>query len=119
MDYDPLLAKLAVFAPSREEAIARMKRALDEYHIAGITTNLGFFRRILDDAQFRSGQIHTGFIEEFFARSRPPERTTGAEHEALAVLAAAIFSLNDLPAPQTHPANSSRWLSEGRRQLLQ
>src|SRR5207244_371826 len=69
MDYDPLLAKLAVWAGTREAAIARMSRALDEYHVAGIRTNLIFFRRILKDSAFRDGQLHTGFIESFLSRS--------------------------------------------------
>src|SRR5437899_10793844 len=48
LDYDPLLAKLAVWAESREEARVRMIRALDEYHVAGIKTNLAFFRQLLE-----------------------------------------------------------------------
>ncbi len=75
MEYDPLLAKLAVWAGTREEAIARMIRALREYDVGGIRTNIGFFRQILEDPEFRAGRLHTGFIDEFFARdSRPPSR---------------------------------------------
>ena len=43
MDYDPLLGKLIVWADNREEAIARMSRALDEYYVSGIKTNVNFF----------------------------------------------------------------------------
>ena len=49
MEYDPLLAKLAVFAATREQAIQRMIRALREYDVGGIRTNIGFFRQILED----------------------------------------------------------------------
>ena len=66
MDYDPLLAKLAVWAPTREHAVARALRALGEYHVGGIRTNIGFFRQILEDPEFRAGHLHTGFIEDFF-----------------------------------------------------
>src|SRR5579863_6409873 len=66
MEYDPLLAKLAVWAATREDATERMIRALREYDVGGIRTNLGFFRQILEDAEFRAARLHTGFIEEFF-----------------------------------------------------
>ena len=49
LEYDPLLAKLAVWAGSREQAVARMIRALDEYHVVGIKTNIGFFRQLMED----------------------------------------------------------------------
>src|SRR5258707_3905499 len=52
LDYDPMLSKLIAYAPTRDMAIARMKRALDEYSISGIKTNLGLFRRILEDPDF-------------------------------------------------------------------
>ena len=68
MEYDPLLAKLAVWAATREHATARMMRALGEYDVGGIRTNLAFFRQILEDAEFRAAKLHTGFIDEFFPR---------------------------------------------------
>src|SRR6202046_2236495 len=63
MDYDPMLSKLIAFAPTRELAIDRMLRALDEYVIGGIRTNLGLFRRILTDEDFRAARIGTGYFE--------------------------------------------------------
>ncbi len=57
MEYDPLLAKLAVWAGTREAAIARMLRALREYDVGGIKTNIAFFRQILDDPEFRAGRL--------------------------------------------------------------
>src|SRR6266480_479634 len=71
MDYDPLLAKLAVWGGTREDAIERMSRALGEYHVAGIRTNLALFRRLLADPFFREGRLDTGFIDAFLARSAP------------------------------------------------
>ncbi len=70
MEYDPLLAKLAVWASDREQTTERMIRALREYDVGGIRTNVGFFRQILEDENFREAKLHTGFIEEFFARHR-------------------------------------------------
>ena len=52
MEYDPLLSKLIAWGNSREETIARLRRALDEYTITGIRTNVGLFRRILAEPEF-------------------------------------------------------------------
>jgi acetyl-CoA carboxylase biotin carboxylase subunit len=61
--YDSLLAKLIVWAPTRPEAIDRMIRALDELVIAGVSTNVGFHRRLLADPAFRSGAIDIQFLD--------------------------------------------------------
>ena len=62
LDYDPLLAKLAVWAATREDAIERMTRALGEYHIAGIVANLAFFRRLCEreSGAYWTFIVHTG-----------------------------------------------------------
>ena len=88
MEYDPLLAKLAVWASSREAAIARMRRALDEYKIGGIRTNRAFFSEILDDERFRAGLLSTAFLEHFFERRKA--RAADPEAEAVAALVAAL-----------------------------
>ena len=117
VEYDPLLAKLAVWAGSREEAVARMIRALEEYTVAGIKTNIGFFRRIFEDSRFREGELHTGFIDEFFARTPLP---AGADPqlETAAALAAGVHSLQQRPGAAPAPRVSSRWLAGGREDLL-
>jgi acetyl-CoA carboxylase biotin carboxylase subunit len=123
MEYDPLLAKLAVWAGRREDTTDRMIRALREYDIGGIRTNLGFFRQILEDGEFRAGNLHTGFIDEFFDRNRrapwgtPPPR----DLSAVACLAAALHSLarngrTNQGAPA--PSGTSAWLQAGRGDLL-
>src|SRR5271169_2828433 len=60
IDYDPLLAKLISYGSDRAQAIARMRRALDEYFVGGIKTNISLFQRILDDPEFAAGKIDTG-----------------------------------------------------------
>ncbi|MBI3473293.1 MAG: acetyl-CoA carboxylase biotin carboxylase subunit [Candidatus Solibacter usitatus] len=116
IDYDPLLAKLAVWAESRQEAIARMIRALEEYSVGGIKTNLSFFRRILEDREFRAGRLHTGFIEEFLERSEPLDEDAGLE--AVAALVAALH-LRSHREPNTGARVSpAPWLTEGRERLL-
>jgi len=116
MDYDPLLAKLAVWADTREAAIARMSRALDEYHVAGIRTNLNFFRRILKDSEFRDGHLHTGFIESFLSRSMPV--TSDTELRAIVALVAAVNGGRSSVEYALACSKDSRWRSEGREQLL-
>ncbi len=115
VDYDPLLAKLAVWAGTREAAIARLSRALDEYHIAGVRTNLAFFRRVVQDPAFREGALHTGFIEAFLKRDGP--REPSAEMRAIAALAAALDFRSRKSGAGT-PATHSRWRAEGREQLF-
>ena len=117
MEYDPLLAKLVVWAGTRAESIARMLRALNEYEVGGIRTNLGFFRQIFEDAAFREGRLHTGFIEEFFSRHRPAE--PGADLAAVAALAAALESAatDAQPAPPSRNG-ANRWVMAGREELL-
>ena len=117
MEYDPLLAKLAVWAGTREDATARMIRALREYDVGGIRTNLGFFRQILEDPEFRAARLHTGFIEEFFQRHsepRPPE-----DLAAVAALAAALHTMSRSEQGGTPAASgASPWLESGRAALL-
>jgi acetyl-CoA carboxylase biotin carboxylase subunit len=115
MEYDPLLAKLAVWADTREAATARMIRALREYDVGGIRTNIGFFRQILEDQEFRGGRLHTGFIEEFFERHRLPQ--PGSDLTAVAALAAALHSMS---RDSTEPRATARrpWLETGRSDLL-
>ena len=116
MEYDPLLAKLAVWSEDRQTAIERMLRALEEYYVAGIKTNLSFFRQILDDPEFRRGHLHTGFIDEFFAR-RSPE-SPDPDLEEIAMVMAAIHASRRQSAVARPAANDSRWRSAGREALL-
>ena len=72
--YDPLLAKLTVWAETRAAAIDRAIAALRNFPVLGIRTNVGFMIRILDHADFRAGKVHTGFIEEHGETlMRPPQ----------------------------------------------
>jgi acetyl-CoA carboxylase, biotin carboxylase subunit len=64
-NYDSMVAKLIVSAQSREEAIIRMKRALQEFVIEGVKTTIPFHIRLMDDPQFRAGNFTTAFLETF------------------------------------------------------
>jgi acetyl-CoA carboxylase biotin carboxylase subunit len=117
LDYDPLLAKLIAWAPDRNMAIQRLQRALREYSIAGVETNLAFFREILEDTQFREGGIDTNFVGDLLAR-RKPKPEAAAEMELAAALAAAVHSRNERPEARNNQPEISRWLTEGRGELL-
>lgn len=64
--YDPMIAKLVVHAPTRDEAIDRLCRAVDEYYVRGIKTTLGFGKWAVQTEPFRSGNFDTGFIGKYF-----------------------------------------------------
>ena len=96
MDYDPLLAKLIGFGTDREQAIMRLERALYEYFVAGIKTNISLFRRILRDADFRAGKLDTGYLDRLLAR--PIRGADGrAPEPRIAAIAAGMFAVLDPP----------------------
>ena len=63
-EFDPLLSKLCVWAPTRELALARLRRALSEYVVLGVTTNLEFLERLLAHPRVLAGDYDTTFVEE-------------------------------------------------------
>src|SRR6201984_943818 len=63
MDYDPLLAKLIGYGSDRAQATSRLVRALNEYFVGGIKTNISLFRRILNDPEFQAGRFDTGYLD--------------------------------------------------------
>ena len=65
--YDSLLAKLLAWGRDRDEAIGRMRRALTEMKVEGVSTTIPFHARLLADARFRRGEVHTRFVEDEFA----------------------------------------------------
>ena len=67
--YDSLVAKLVVHGRNREEAIARMERALEFFVVEGVDTSIPLHRKIMQDAEYRSGQVSTRFMERFLAHS--------------------------------------------------
>jgi acetyl-CoA carboxylase biotin carboxylase subunit len=116
IDYDPLLAKLAVWNGTRESAIARTLRALGEYDVAGIHTNIAFFRQILEDEEFRAGRLHTRFVDEFLSRRKPV--APRPDLEAVAALVAAFHSTRSATRTESPQASRSAWLESGRGEAL-
>jgi acetyl/propionyl-CoA carboxylase alpha subunit len=68
-----MISKLCAFGATREEAIVRMRRALGEYHVGGIRTNLAFHRRVLRHPAFVAGAYDTGFIDRYRGELAPAE----------------------------------------------
>ncbi|HUQ49301.1 MAG TPA: acetyl-CoA carboxylase biotin carboxylase subunit [Terriglobales bacterium] len=98
LDYDPMLSKLIAFAPTRQQAIARMRRALDEYFVGGIKTNLKLFRQILDHQDFISGKIDTGFLDRMLGGAQSAVLAGKAVPSEVVAIAAALFSMNGASA---------------------
>ena len=97
--YDSMIAKLVVHAATRDEAIARLCRAIDEYHIKGIKNTLQFGKWAVQTEQFRAGKFDTGFIDRFFKPEFLIEENTTA-NEVAALLAAYIWDSEAKPAQQ-------------------
>jgi acetyl-CoA carboxylase biotin carboxylase subunit len=102
--YDPLLSKLVVHAPSRAEAIARMRRAIAEYRVVGIRTNLTLFDRLLRDPAFVKGDYDTSFLTRLAAAlPSDPDRLEAA------AIASALETFRAPAAGPTGPSPSEWW----------
>jgi acetyl-CoA carboxylase, biotin carboxylase subunit len=117
LDYDPLLSKLIVYAPDRSAALARMRRALDEYFLAGIKTNLTLFRRILEHPDFGAARIDTGFLDRLLASPRPPH--VSAALSEIAAVSAALFAATGTPLANGRPARRREDQGEGKTSAWQ
>lgn len=113
--YDSLLAKLVAWGETRGVAIVRMRRALEEYRIIGVTTNLELYRALLDSPRFLGGQFHTRFLEEQF---QPPE--PDGDDLLAAALTAALLDYRRRGGDQAaEESRVSRWKMLGRWELMQ
>jgi acetyl-CoA carboxylase biotin carboxylase subunit len=120
-EYDPLLSKLIAWGNSREETIARLRRALDEYIVTGIKTNAGLFRRILTEPDFLRGEIHTKWLDQLLTRKKYTAPETESRAADAAAIAAALWQYSQSqknPCPHPAQAAPSRWRQEGRRDQL-
>jgi acetyl-CoA carboxylase biotin carboxylase subunit len=118
--YDPLVSKLCVWAETRERAVMRMRRALSEYVVTGIRTNLAFHQRLFVHPDFVAGKYDTGFIAEHADRLVGYPAVDAASREAMAAalaLAAARFeassATNGAPKERLSP-----WVAQHRARSL-
>ena len=121
--YDPMISKLATWGATRDEAIARMQRALGEYHVGGIRTTIPFFQTVLNDEEFRRGDIDTGYIARFLDRQKAPtsnQRATDelSESQIAGAIVAALSFMQQSRATQPNAKPSgerpSKWKTAGR-----
>ena len=118
--YDPLISKLVAWAEDRPGAIARMRRALSEYRVAGIRTTIPFFTWLLAQEAFVDGRVHTAYLDELLhARNGQPFVEPTPADEDVAAIAAAMHLALPVSAPVAAPAaDASRWRAEARREGL-
>jgi acetyl-CoA carboxylase, biotin carboxylase subunit len=121
--YDPMISKLLAWAPTREQAIARLIRALGDYHVHGITTNVPYLRSVLRHPAFASGDYDTGFCARYQKELLvPPD----AQYQQVALIAAAIAAFKrDHDQAEAFAARAgmaqaapSNWLRLGRARSL-
>jgi acetyl-CoA carboxylase biotin carboxylase subunit len=119
-EYDPLLSKLIAWGNSREETIARLRRALDEYTVTGIKTNAGLFRRVLTEPDFLRGEIHTKWLDQLLTRKKhaAPQESGAAEAAAIAAALWQYSQAQKNVPPLSAQVEPSRWKQEARRDQL-
>ena len=102
--YDTLMAKLIVWGPDREAAIARMTRALGEYKVAGVQTTIPILERIIRHPDFVAGRLSTGFMERLLAADKPEG---AGRHRKIALIAAALTAYKRAGRPASAVGSSS------------
>jgi acetyl-CoA carboxylase biotin carboxylase subunit len=128
LDYDPLLAKLIGYGSNRRQTIMRLRRALHEYFVGGIKTNISLFRRILKNPDFIAGKLDTGFLDRLLAN--PEADPVKKEHPEIAAIAAGVFAALEQAtasrngasggsAPERPKNGASSWKQAGRVESLQ
>ena len=120
LEYDPLLSKLIVWGTDRREAIARMLRALGEYHLDGIQTNLPFFQLVLTQPEFIAGRFDTHYVDSLLETYSSREGKPGSDQERAAVLAACLgaWKIRKSATLSSPVSPASNWKTAGRRALL-
>ena len=121
MYYDPLISKLIVWAPTRNEAIDRMKRALYAYKITGIKTTIPFLSRIMNAPPFKDGKYNTHFIQDN-QKYLEPKKDASQKIRDVASIAAFVDYLTDIESKKSTSNNGnqkvSNWKMCGRRKSM-
>ncbi len=112
--YDPMISKLIVWGETRAQAILRMRRALEEYRIVGVRTNIPFHQTLMDSHRFMGGQYDTRFVEERFSIQ---DEQDGTDAEIAAVLATLVAHFDTQRSAQfvmRNERDTSNWKWVGR-----
>ncbi|HSO35088.1 MAG TPA: acetyl-CoA carboxylase biotin carboxylase subunit [Labilithrix sp.] len=121
--YDPLISKLCVWAPTRERAVARMRRALSEYIVTGIRTNLAFHEKLFQHPDFVAGNYDTGFIDRhkdlLLGYPTVPDADRQAVAVAIAVAASRLEGTSGASSALAgeHGSALSPWVASQRAQM--
>jgi acetyl-CoA carboxylase, biotin carboxylase subunit len=127
MDYDPLLAKLIGYGTDRDQVISRLTRALNEYFVGGIKTNLSLFRRILRHPDFLVAKMDTGFLDRMLKQKddlRSEDSLKHANEAEVAAIAAGVFATLGVTTNERVTAGSdstaaSNWKNAARSEAIQ
>jgi acetyl-CoA carboxylase biotin carboxylase subunit len=112
--YDPMISKLVVWGETRAQAILRMRRALEEYRIVGVRTNIPFHQTLMDSHRFMGGQYDTRFVEQRFAMLDEVDPAMQEIAAVLATLAAHQESKLAAQFVQRNERDTSNWKWVGR-----
>jgi acetyl-CoA carboxylase, biotin carboxylase subunit len=121
--YDPLISKLCAWAPTRERAVARMRRALEEYVVTGIRTNIAFHQKLFEHPDFVAGKYDTGFLErhkdDLLGYGTVPERDRMSVAVAVAIAASRLERATGVSTAETSESKThlSPWVATHRARL--
>jgi 3-methylcrotonyl-CoA carboxylase alpha subunit len=116
--YDAMLAKAIAWAPTRDAAIERLNRGLEDTDVRGIVTNIPFLSALVTHPQVRANAIDTGFIERELNNLTPPPAASG-DLELCAAVAAILGDEQKAARAEAHsPWRTSGWMPVGRRQRV-
>jgi acetyl/propionyl-CoA carboxylase alpha subunit len=113
--YDPMVAKVIVWAADRQQGLQRMQRALREFLVLGVRTSLPLHLWILRQPAFQAGEVHTAWLEREFQSAQIEH--LAAEHLETAAITAALLAQRETPAPVA-PDGHSAWRLTARRAAL-
>jgi acetyl-CoA carboxylase biotin carboxylase subunit len=121
--YDPIVAKLITWGKDREEAIQRMKRALTEYRITGVTTTIPLHSQVMENEKFLKGEISTHFIEEEFKKQELISKDGDQEEYKLVAIVSALVDFQERRKEQVSLLGGKKfadspWKTEGRKRGL-
>jgi acetyl/propionyl-CoA carboxylase alpha subunit len=114
--YDPMLSKLICHAATRDEAIARVTRALAEYRVEGIDTTIPFFTFSMRHPDFRAANFDTGFIDRILPTMELPRQRD--QHVEAAIAAAAILAFEEAQRVRLPEATGSAWREAARAEAM-
>src|SRR4029079_7132189 len=118
--YDSMMSKLIVWAPSRSEAVARLRRLLAEYRVIGVRTTLPFFRWLVEQPEFASAASDTAYLDRLLAerKGQPFSSPSERDERDAAVVAAVAEWFRSRRQLRTAPTDAAPWRRAARTENL-